>query len=109
MKYKGKSNSAILQLSHILAQSGGATEYTDCKRGKTPLTSVLDKQSDGEALVMLKLWGMWNTLLLLLLPGTLWPGVVAPDRVLSMGQLELNCVLMLNRTVYMYKNVFGIK
>ena len=25
-----------------------------------------------------------------------WPGVVAPDRVLSMGQIELNCVLMLN-------------
>ena len=26
----------------------------------------------------------------------LWPGVVAPDRVLSMGQIELNYVLMLN-------------
>ena len=30
------------------------------------------------------------------LPGPLWSGVVAPDRVLSMGQLEQNCVLMLN-------------
>ena len=28
--------------------------------------------------------------------GPLRPGVVAPDRVLSMGQIELNCVLMLN-------------
>ena len=31
-----------------------------------------------------------------LLPGPLWSGVVVPDRVLSMGQIELNCVFMLN-------------
>ena len=30
------------------------------------------------------------------LPGPFWPKVVVPDRVLSMGQIELNCVLMLN-------------
>ena len=30
------------------------------------------------------------------LPGPLWPEVVAPDKVLSMGQIQLNCVLMLN-------------
>ena len=36
---------------------------------------------------MLELWGMRSTLSLL--PGSLWPGVVAPDRVLSMGQIEL--------------------
>ena len=29
-------------------------------------------------------------------PGPLWPGVVAPDGVLLMGQIELKCVLMLN-------------
>ena len=28
--------------------------------------------------------------------GSLWLGVVAPDRVLSIGQIELNCILMLN-------------
>ena len=28
--------------------------------------------------------------------GTLWLGVIAPDRVLLMGQIELNCVLILN-------------
>ena len=39
------------------------------------------KQSNGEAPVMLELWGMWNTLSLPLLLGPLWPGVVAPDRV----------------------------
>ena len=32
---------------------------------------------------------MWSTLSLPLFPGSLWSGVVAPDRVLSMGQLEL--------------------
>ena len=46
---------------------------------------------------MLELWGMRCTPSLPLLPGPLWPGVVAPDRVLSMGQIELNCVLILNR------------
>ena len=38
------------------------------------------KQSDGEVPVMLELWGMQNTPLLLLLPGPLWHGVVAPDK-----------------------------
>ena len=32
---------------------------------------------------------MWSTSLLLLLPGPLWPGVAAPDKNLSMGQIEL--------------------
>ena len=40
------------------------------------------KQSDGEALVMLEIWGLWNILLLPSLPGPLWPEVIAPDRVL---------------------------
>ena len=48
------------------------------------------------------------------LPGPLWFDVVAPDTVLSMRQIELNCVLLLNeivwnRTVYMYKNGFSMK
>ena len=42
------------------------------------------------------------------LPGPLGPGVVALDRVPSMGQIELNCVIMLNwtalnRTVLTFK------
>ena len=32
---------------------------------------------------------MQNSSSLSLLPGPLWPEVVAPDRVLSMGQIEL--------------------
>ena len=47
------------------------------------------KQSDGEALVILELWGMLSTPSLLLLPGPLWPRVVAPDRILSMSQIDL--------------------
>ena len=53
------------------------------------------KQSDGEVPVMLELWGMWSTPSLPSLTGPLWLGVVAPDSVLSMGQIELNFALML--------------
>ena len=49
---------------------------------------------------MLELWGMQSTPSLPSLPGPLWPGVVALDRVLSMSQIELNCVLMLNWIVW---------
>ena len=45
---------------------------------------------------MWKLWGMQSTPLLPSLPGPLLPRVVAPDKVLSTGQIELNGVLMLN-------------
>ena len=54
------------------------------------------KQSDDEVPVMQGLWGMQSTPSLPSLPGPLWPGVVAPDRALSIGQIELNYVLMLN-------------
>ena len=40
---------------------------------------------------MLELWGMKSTTLLPSLLGSLWPGVVSTDRVLFMGQIELNC------------------
>ena len=54
------------------------------------------KKSDGEVPVMLELWGMPRTPSLLSFPGPLWPGVVAPDRFLSMGKKELKYVLLLN-------------
>ena len=52
--------------------------------------------------------GMRSTSLLPSLPGPLWPGVVAPDRVLRLGQIELNFVFTLNwiawnRTVLTFK------
>ena len=45
---------------------------------------------------MLELWGMRSTPLLASLPSPPWPGVIIPDRVLSIDQIELNDVLMLN-------------
>ena len=54
------------------------------------------KQSDGEVPVMLEFWVMQSTPLLPSHLGLLRPGVVAPDRVLSVGQIELNCMFMLN-------------
>ena len=64
------------------------------QRGKTSHQWVSwydTKQSDGKVPVMLELWGIQGTPSLPSLPGLLWPGVVAPNRVLSMGQIKLNC------------------
>ena len=61
---------------------------------------------------MLKLWGMQSTppspSPSPSLPGPLWPGVVVPDRVLSMGQIELNCVHKLNQ-IALYRTVLTFK
>ena len=65
-------------------------------RGVRPLSTSPNVCSDGKVPVILELWGIQCTPSLPLLPGPLWPGVVAPDRVLSMGQIGLNYVLMLN-------------
>ena len=72
-----------------------------CKGGKTPspeneCPEFDTKQSDGKVPVILKLWGMRSTPSLPSLPGPLLLGVVAPDRLLSTGLIELNSVLMLN-------------
>ena len=66
------------------------------------------KQSDSEIPAMLELWGMRNTSSLPSLSCPLWPGVVASNRVLSMGQIELNCVLLLNWRV-LNRTVFHIE
>ena len=107
------------ELHYIFAQLAGTVEYTDCfsAEGGDPRNEYPGydtKQSDGEVPVILELWRMQSTPSLLSLPGPLWPGVIAPDRVLSMGQIEVNCVFTLNwiawnRTVYMFKNGFGVK
>ena len=63
----------------LVAQSAGAVEYTDeCPGYDT-------KQSDVEVPAVLELKGMRSTPSLPSLPGPLCPGVVAPDRALSMG------------------------
>ena len=58
------------------------------------------QQSNGEFLVMLELWIIKSIPSVPSLPGPLWSEMVAPDRILSMGQIELNCVLMLNRIAW---------
>ena len=98
-----------------LAQLAGAVEYTDCisaegkdSPNKCPVYDT--KPVDGEAPVLLELWEMQSTYSLPSLPGSLWLRVVASDRILAMGQIELNCVLMLkwivwNRNVLTFKCV----
>ena len=60
------------------------------QRGNTPFPAnecprYDTKQSDGEVPAVLEHWGMRSTPSLPSLSGPLWPGVVAPDRALSMG------------------------
>ena len=65
------------------------------------------KQSDGKVPVMLELWRKWINPSYLLLPDQLWSRVKASDRVLPVGQIELNCLFMLNWIVW-NRTVFDI-
>ena len=58
------------------------------------------KQSDAKFPVMLELWRMRSIPSLPSVPGPLWNRVVAPDSVISIGQIELNCVLLRNRSFW---------
>ena len=62
----------------------------------TSVQGITLEKPDGEGLAMLELWGMRNTPLLPSVSGPILPGVIELDRVLSMGQIELNCRLMLS-------------
>ena len=86
-----------------VAHSARAAEYTDCISAgggvKTSSTNLMDmtlKNLMVRPPVMHELWKMQSMPLLPSLPGPLEPGVVAPDRVLSMSQKEpyakLNCL-----------------
>ena len=79
----------------MMALSAGTVEYTDCMSAEghdSPECPRYDiKQSDDGALVMMELWGMRSTPSQPSLACPLCPGVVA-----SMGQIELNCVLIQN-------------
>ena len=65
------------------------------------------EQSVGEVPVILELWRMCSIPSLPSLSAPPRPGVIAPDRVLSMGQIELICVFMLNWIIW-NKTVFDI-
>ena len=58
---------------------------------------------------MLELWGMRSDLSMPSLLGPLWPGVITPERVLSIGQIEQNCILLLNWIVWNGTVFFGIE
>ena len=86
-----KANTAKLQgctSLNKIAMSTGDVEYTDSISADgydSPNEShgYDTKQSDGEAVVMMELWGIRSIPSLLSLPVPLWSGLVAPDRVLS--------------------------
>ena len=61
---------------------------------------TLKDLSDVEVPVMIELWGMRRIPSLPSVPGLIWPEVVPPDKVLSMAQIKLYCVLMLNWIVW---------
>ena len=82
--------------------SGNRIHWLHLCKGVRPPPGYDTEQSDGEIPLISELWRMLVTPLLPLLPG---PGAVAPGRVQSMGQIELNCAPMLNwiawrRTVF---------
>ena len=101
----------VNSISELIAQSAGAVEYTDYFSVDTFwICPEYDTKSDDEVPVLLELWGMRSTPSLPTLPGPLWPRVVTPDRILSIGQIELNSVFMLNwivwnRTVLTFNSV----
>ena len=64
-------------------------KYTDCISPSSECPRYDIKQSDGEASVMLELLRMRRTPLLPSLLRPLWSRVVAPERVLSQGQIEV--------------------
>ena len=69
-----------------IAQSGGTMEYTDYIPQSVPDMTLNT--------LMVKLQWFWSFVecgvpLDPLFPGPRWPGMVGPDRVLSMGRIEL--------------------
>ena len=78
----------------MMAQLAGTVEYPDCfsvygydSPNACPVCDTI--RSDEETPVVLELSGMRSTYSLPSLSGPFWPGVVAHDRILSIGQVEL--------------------
>ena len=71
---------------YLLVQLAVSVEYADCTcRGVRPSPMSVLFMTLNNLMVMLELRGMLSTPALPLLPGPLWPGMVAPDRALSLG------------------------
>ena len=77
-----------------MTKLAGAIEYTDCisaERGKTPqwVSWIWHETISWWGSSNAGLWGMQCAPSLPSLLGPLWPKVVAPDRLLFMGQIKL--------------------
>ena len=72
------------------------TPTASLQRGKTPTSKRVLDMTLSNLMVILELWGIRSTPSLPLLPGSLWPRMVAPNRVLPTGLIEPNCMRMLN-------------
>ena len=73
-----------------MAHSAGGSLTVSLQRGKIPSNDCPGyetKQSDVEASVMQEILGMLCIPSLPSFPGPFWAGVVAPDKVQSIGQL----------------------
>ena len=81
----------------ITAQSAETVEYTDCisAEGKTAPTSVLDMTVKICSRMQLTLRNAEYSFIAIA-PGPLRPGVIAPDWVLSMCQIELKSALIVS-------------
>ena len=85
----------------IVVESAGPVEYPGlllCRGVSFPnaCPGYDTTQSKCEVPVMLEIWEMRSNPSLQSFSGLLCPGVEASDRLLSMGQIELSCVLLLN-------------
>ena len=88
-KLKQADGNRVLSQVQV-TQLAGVAEYTnyisaEVSDSSNEWSEYDTKQSDGEVPVMLELWRKHCTPLFPWLLCPLWPGVVAPDRVLSVG------------------------
>ena len=99
---------SLTQPSHPIISLPSRLRLNNTPTASLQFPGYNTKQSDDKVPVMLELCVLRSTTLLPLLSGPLWLRVVAPDRVLSISQIELNCVFMRNwiawdRTVLIFK------
>ena len=82
-----------------------------CRKVRAPGTECSGydtKQSDDEVPVRLEFWGMRNTPALQSLQCQHLPKMEASNRILSMGRIKLNCILMQNLNFW-NRTVFDIE
>ena len=87
-------NNAVVWMVSILYLISNASSpffFENLQRVKTPRNEYprYDTKLPDSVAPVLVLWRTWSTPLFSLLHGPVWPGVVAPDWALSMGQIEL--------------------